>query len=148
MSVLGWAILAVALAVVEIITVTFFPIFFTISALVALVLAVADAPDWSQWAAFGVLGFAFSGLLRPMAQRQLQKGPSLKSRVESLPGREAIVTATIDGQRATGSVLVDGQTWTARPEQGHEVLAEGTEVEIVEVRGATVVVRPANTPAA
>lgn len=140
--------LAVALAVVEIITVTFFPIFFTISAMVALVLAVADAPDWSQWAAFGVLGFALSGVLRPIAQRQLKKGPSLKSRVESLPGRTALVTTAIDGPRSIGAVSVDGQTWTARPEQPSALIADGTEVEIVEVRGATVVVRPARELAA
>lgn len=148
MSILGWAILAVALAVVEILTTTFFPIFFAISAMVALGISVADGPEWAQWAAFGAVGLALSGFLRPIAQRQFEKGPSLKSRVEELPGRIAIVTTLIDGASLTGAVSIDGQTWTARPESDLAKIAAGTEVEILEVRGATVVVRAHHQSAA
>lgn len=148
MSILGWALLAVALAVVEIVTTTFFPIFFAVSALIALGLAAADAPDWSQWLAFGLAGFLFSGLLRPIAKRQFEKGPSLLSLVEQLPGRTALVTTTIDAAHQTGVVSVDGQTWTAVPAPGLATIAAGAEVEITEVRGATVVVRTITEPAA
>lgn len=148
MSILGWVLMAVALAVVEIITVTFFPIFFAISALFGLAVAAAGGPEWLQWALFGVGGFALSGVLRPIAKRQFESGPTLKSRVEALPGRVAIVTTAIDGAALTGAVTIDGQVWTARPEQDLAKLGEGTEVEILEVRGATVVVRPVTGAAA
>ena len=142
MSVLFWVTMAVGLAVVEILSLTFFPIFFTASAIIALVLQLLDAPDWAQWLAFGAGGLILSGALRPIAKRNLESGPTLKSHSESLVGRTAVVTAAVDGRAGVGSVTIDGQTWSARPSDGVSEIARGTDVLIAEIKGATVVVTP------
>lgn len=142
MSVLFWMLMAIGLAVIEMISITFFPIFFTVSALVALGLQLAGAPDWTQWLAFGAGGLLLSAGLRPVAKRQLESGPTLKSRTEQLIGRTAVVTAAIDGRSGVGTVSIDGQTWSAKPLAGLTEIPYGVDVEIHEVQGATVVVAP------
>lgn len=147
MSVLFWVLLAVGLAVIEILSVTFFPIFFSISALAALIVSVAGGEDWVQWAVFGFGGLALCVLLRPIAKRQLEKGPNLKQRVEAMEGRKGVVQQTIDGRAGTGTVVVDGQVWSARPAgDDFATIAEGTDVEIHQVKGATLVVSPLGAP--
>src|ERR1700712_5082014 len=114
MSVIFWVVMAVALGVVEIVSVTLFPVFFSISALVALVFYLAGLPDWSQWLGFVVGGLVLSSVLRPIAKRSLEKGPTLKQGYDELAGRLAVVTIPVDPRAATGTVLIDGQTWAAR----------------------------------
>lgn len=147
MSILFWALLAIGLAAIEIVTVTFFPIFFAASALVAFGLELVGAPEWSQWVAFTVGGLLFSALLRPLAQRQLAKGPTLQSNVEALQGRQGVVTTAIDARAGTGAVSIDGQIWSARA--AGDALAvtvpAGADIEVLEVRGATLVVAPLGT---
>lgn len=144
MTVLYWVLIALGLAVVEILTVTFFPIFFAASALIAMVVLLLGGPDWAQWAAFGLAGLVLSGALRPLAQRQLAKGPTLKSAVESVVGRAAVVQVAIDGRAGTGTVLVEGgEVWSAAPAgDAFGQIPSGSDVEVQEIRGATLVVAP------
>jgi membrane protein implicated in regulation of membrane protease activity len=147
MSVLFWVILAFSLGVIEIISITFFPIFFLISALIALVIQVAGGADWIQWAAFGIGGLVLSAILRPVAKRQMDKGPTLRSGIEELVGRRGVVTAPIEASgAAVGTVTIDGQAWSAKSEgSSHGSIGTGADVEILEVRGATLVVAPIST---
>jgi membrane protein implicated in regulation of membrane protease activity len=145
MSVLFWVVLAVALAVVEMLSATFFPIFFSLSALMALGAYVAGGEDWVQWAVFGVGGLVCSGALRPIAKRQLANGPTLVSTVDSMQGRKAVVRDAIDGRAGTGTVVVQGDVWSAKPAgDAFATIPAGTDVEIHEVRGATLMVAPLN----
>ncbi|MDO9353447.1 MAG: NfeD family protein [Solirubrobacteraceae bacterium] len=148
MSILFWVLLAIGLAVIEIVSTTFFPIFFTISALLALIAFVADASAGIQWAIFGIGGLALSGALRPLAKRQMDKGPSLRSGIEELIGRTGVITTAVEN-RGVGAVSVDGQIWSARGAHGASAPIEvGADVEILEVRGATLVVAPREKPVA
>lgn len=146
MSALFWVILAFGLGVIELLSITFFPIFFAVSALVALLLQVLDASNSAQWATFGIGGLALSALLRPIAKRQLEKGPTLRQGNEGLPGRRGVVTSEIGGSEAVGVVTIDGQSWSAKPGAGASgTISVGADVEILEVRGATLVVAPVST---
>jgi membrane protein implicated in regulation of membrane protease activity len=138
-----WILAAVVLAVLEIASVVFFPIFFAISALGAMVCSIAGAPDGVQWAVFIVGGLALSAFLRPIAKRQLIDGPSRKSNVESLVGQRFVVETAVDGRASTGTVSVRGQSWSARPVADElSQIPVGAEVLVVEVHGATLLVSP------
>lgn len=143
MSVLFWILLAIGLAVIEMVSVTFFPIFFAVSALFAAGLVLADVDPLYQWAVFGIGGLVLSGLLRPIAKRQLEKGPTLHNNIDLLGGRSGTVSTPIDGRAGTGAVTVDGEVWSAKP-HGNELaqIPAGTDVQIREVRGATLIVAP------
>lgn len=144
MSVLFWILLAVGLAVIEILSVTFFPIFFSASALLALGVYLADGADWLQWLVFGVGGLLFSAALRPIAKRQLETGPDLKNPVEEMAGKRGVVEIPVDGRSGTGTVRLGGQVWTAVPDEEFGQIGAGTDVEVKAVRGATIVVAPLN----
>lgn len=143
MSVLFWILLAIGLAVIEMVSVTFFPIFFTISAIAAAIVEIAGGDPLTQWLVFGFGGLALSGLLRPIAKRQLAKGPSLQSNVDRLAGRAGMVSTPIDGRAGTGAVTIDGEVWSAKP-YGNDFaqIPAGVDVQIHEVRGATLIVAP------
>lgn len=143
MSVLFWILLAIGLAVIEMVSVTFFPIFFAVSAVIAAGLELADVDPLYQWAVFGIGGLVLSGLLRPIAKKQLEKGPSLQSNIDQLNGRSGTVTTPIDGRAGTGAVTIDGEIWSAKP-YGNDFaqIAAGVDVQIQEVRGATLIVSP------
>ena len=141
-----WILVAIVLSVVEIVTITFFPVFFSISALVAAILAAAGVSEGIQWLAFIFVGLALCVFLRPIAKRQLMDGPTRKSNVESLVGERFIVETAVDGRSGTEAVGVRGQVWSARP--ATDDLAQipvGTEVIVLEVHGATLVVTPSPT---
>ncbi len=146
MSILFWALLAIGLLVVEIVSVTFFPIFFAISAVLAAVAEAAGVDPLYQWLIFGFVGLLLSGMLRPIAKRQLDKGPNLQSSVDKLKGRTASVTTAIDGRSGTGAVTINGEVWSAKPAgNSFGEIPVGADVEIYEVRGATLVVAPLET---
>jgi membrane protein implicated in regulation of membrane protease activity len=54
-------------------------------------------------------------------------------------GRTAVVTADLDGPELAGQVRLDGEVWSARS-AGHEPVAAGATVTVLEIQGATAVV--------
>ncbi|MFT4035366.1 MAG: NfeD family protein [Patulibacter sp.] len=144
MSVLFWVLLAIALGVIEMISITFFPVFFALSALLALGVYLVGGEDWLQWLVFGFGGLLLSGAVRPIAKRQMDKGPTLKNPVDELAGRRGVVEVAINGRAGTGTVRLGGQVWTAVPEDELGTIDAGTDIEVKAVRGATVVVAPVN----
>ena len=58
----------------------------------------------------------------------------------ALIGRPAIVLERIANDEGVGCVKIDGEVWTARSYDEHEVIPAGDRVEVVEIRGATALV--------
>ena len=63
-----------------------------------------------------------------------------KTNVESLIGKQVIVSETIDNLKAAGQVKVNGLEWTARAADEEDIIPAGTEVTIKEVSGVKVIV--------
>ncbi len=60
---------------------------------------------------------------------------------DSLVGARAVVTETVDGDAGTGLVEINGEGWAARSVYTDDVYEVGTEVSIVAVEGAKVIVK-------
>ena len=69
-------------------------------------------------------------------------GNAMKSGIDSLPGKIGTVLTASKGALNEGAVKVFGSTWTAFPLEGESELVEGEKVEVVEVRGSSIFVRP------
>ena len=78
---------------------------------------------------------------RPLAQKYFN-GRTVRTNVENLPGKSAVVTERIDNDAAKGLAQMDGVVWTARSADG-SVLEKGTKVTVKEVRGVKLIVVPA-----
>ena len=102
-------------------------------------------PAALQIAAFA--GISVVGLLltRPWLLRVVKDcSPLVPTGVDAMRGRIGVVTGAI-GELDSGTVKVEGETWTARSYFEREEIAEGTRIEVVEIRGVTALVIPAPT---
>lgn len=77
---------------------------------------------------------------RPVAVRYFNKD-RVRTNVESMIGRQAIVTSEIDNLQGIGQVTVGGQEWSARTEADGMNLQPGTVVDIVAVSGVKLIVK-------
>jgi len=134
-----WAIVAVLLAVGEIFTPGLFflgPI--ALAALAATVFAALGAGIWIQIIVFGVGSFAAVGLLRPIARKHVTMPRALRTGAAALEGAKAVVLQRVDSRG--GRVKIGGEEWSARSYMPDEAFDVGTEVEVVQIQGATALV--------
>ena len=134
-----WAVVAVLLAVGEIFTPGLFflgPI--ALAALASTVVAALGGAIWLQIVVFGVGSFAAVGLLRPIARRHLTMPHAIRTGAAALEGAKAIVLQRVDGRG--GRVKIGGEEWSARSYIPDEAFDVGTEVEVVQIQGATALV--------
>ncbi len=134
-----WAIVSVLLAIGEIFTPGLFflgPV--ALAALTSTVVAALGGPIWLQIVVFGAGSFAAVGLLRPIARRHLKMPHALRTGAAALEGAKAIVLQRVDGRG--GLVKIGGEEWSARSYMPDEAFDVGTEVEVVQIQGATALV--------
>jgi membrane protein implicated in regulation of membrane protease activity len=134
-----WAIVTVLLAIGEIFTPGLFflgPI--ALAALAATVVAAVGGPVWLQIVVFGAGSFASVGLLRPIARRHLTMPRAIRTGAAALEGAKAVVLQRVDGR--SGLVKIGGEEWSARSYMPDEAFDVGTEVEVVQIQGATALV--------
>ena len=135
-----WILVAVALAVGEILNMSFFLAPFALGALVAAVAAAAGLDVVPATALFLVVSTgAFAGL-RPIARRHLRTPPQIRTGTAALIGRSAIVVERIQNGSAVGTIKLDGEIWTARAFDEDAVIEPGTRVQVIEIRGAIAIV--------
>lgn len=136
---LVWVLLAVALAVGEVLTPGLF--FLGPVALAAGAAAVADLLGSGSVGAFVVFiacSIASLLILRPIARRHVRMPAISRTGTDAMIGRKAVVTRQVDA--AGGRVRVGGEEWSARAYLGDQVLVEGQTVDIVQIEGATALV--------
>jgi membrane protein implicated in regulation of membrane protease activity len=133
-----WMIAAGALAVGEIVTVSFFLGPIAAAALLAAVVAVAGAGLAAQWIVFIVASVASLGILRPIAKRHIKMPARVRTGTAALVGSRAIVLERVDADG--GQVKIGGEVWTARAYDEDDVLEPGVRAHVMKIDGATALV--------
>ncbi len=140
MEAICWLAIVIVLLVIEIATLGLTTIWFAGGALVACVAALLHANIWVQIVLFLVVSVLLLFFTRPLAIRYMNKD-RMKTNVDSMVGKEAVVTESIDNLKAQGIVQVNGLEWTARSEESQEVIPKGAIVEVGRVDGVKLIVR-------
>lgn len=140
MEAICWLAIVIVLLVIEIATLGLTTIWFAGGALVACVAALLHANIWVQIVLFLVVSVLLLFFTRPLAIRYMNKD-RMKTNVDSMVGKEAVVTESIDNLKAQGIVQVNGLEWTARSEESQEVIPKGAIVEVGRVNGVKLIVR-------
>jgi membrane protein implicated in regulation of membrane protease activity len=141
-----WVIVAIAFAVVEIMTVAFFSVFITIGALGAAVASLLGFGLLVQAIVLGVLGVAGILIARPFLVDRLHMGrPALRSGADSMVGQQAVLLEPILGVGQPGHVKIAGELWPALTEDGNP-MPVNTLVVVTALRSTTLIVRPASSP--
>jgi membrane protein implicated in regulation of membrane protease activity len=135
-----WLILAVALGVAEIFTLTAALGLLGVAALLTAAVAALGLPVAVQLIVFTVASAAGLLVVRPLAGRLIRQPPLRRFGVEALVGKPAYVLKEVTGH--DGRVRIGGEEWSARAYDDSLVIPAGATVDVIEIEGATALVYP------
>ncbi|TDV56631.1 NfeD family protein [Actinophytocola oryzae] len=135
-----WLVLAVALGVVEIFTLTAALGVLGAAALVPALLAAIGLPLPIQLVMFGLAATAGVVLVRPIALRHMRTPQLERFGVDALVGKRAHVLREVTDR--DGLVRIDGEEWTARAFDEFSVIPVGATFDVMRISGTTAYVYP------
>jgi membrane protein implicated in regulation of membrane protease activity len=106
---------------------------------------LAAAADSAIDGAAGLIVFLVASVmtltaLRPLVLSRLNSAPTLRTGAAALVGKRAVVLERIVNHEGAGQVRIDHEVWSARSFDDDRVIEVGTQVEIVDIKGATALV--------
>lgn len=140
-----WAIVAGALAIAEVLTLTFVLGLVALSAVGTSIAAAIGVSSAGQWIIFGISDLVLLTGVLPTARRHLRTPPAVRSGTARLIGARVLsisAITSVDG----GQVRINGEAWTARPDVDGLVIPAGQWVNVVKIDGATAIVHPTTEP--
>jgi membrane protein implicated in regulation of membrane protease activity len=137
---LVWLVIAGALAVAEVLSLTLVLGMVSVAALVAALLAGLGAPAAVQVAGFAGGAVVLLGFVRPIARRHRHTPIELRTGTAALIGRRGLALTDVDAHN--GQVRIGGEVWTARAYDDRVVIPAGSQVDVAHIDGATAVVLP------
>jgi len=141
LDIVFWAVLAALAFAGELISVTFFLLFFSLGALVALLAAFAGLGIGLQIAGFIVASLLSMVVLRPALMHRISfRGSERYERHDSITGKSGVVTSSIE-PGGSGTVRIgSGEFWTARAVYPEQRIESGTRVRVLDNDGITALV--------
>ena len=133
-----WLSALVFFVIVEAMTVQLVCVWFSASALIALLLALLGVPEYVQIIAFFVCTALLLIFTRPIVKRIMKK-PAIHTNADRVIGATAIVIQGINNDLDEGQVKVLNQVWTARS-LGGEAIPIDTKVVVHSIEGVKVMV--------
>jgi membrane protein implicated in regulation of membrane protease activity len=136
---LVWVVVAIALAVGEVLTPGLFflgPV--ALAAGAAALASLLGAGAIGSLIVFIVASLASLLVLRPIARQHVRMPAISRTGTDALVGRKALVTKKVDAHG--GRVRIGGEEWSARAYLDGQVLDEGTSVDVIQIEGATALV--------
>lgn len=141
---LWWLVAAVALGVVEVLTLDLVLLMFAVGAVAALVSSMLGADVTGQVLTFAVTSLVMLVGLRPYLLRNLRsRTPLVETNAAGLVGRVALTLGEVTERG--GLVKLAGEQWSARSEHPGQVFGPDVDVRVVRIDGATAVVGPVGT---
>ena len=130
-----WLIIAISLAILEMITINLVSIWFVISALVAMIASLFIENIPIQITIFVILGLILLILTKDAIKKLVPE--KSKTNIDRIIGMEGIVTEKIT-KKNSGEVKVDGKKWTAIAD---ETIPEESIVKILEINSTKLKVK-------
>lgn len=140
-----WLIIAVALAVAEVMTLTLVLGMIAGGAAAAALAAAIGLPAIGQIVTFGIGDAVLIGLVLPAARRHRHTPVAIRTGTARLIGTRAMALSDINTADG-GLVRIGGETWTARPYDEGLSIPAGEWVDVLAIDGATAVVHPTTLP--
>jgi len=134
-----WITVGVVFSVLEILTPSFFFLWFGIGGFVAAA-ASMFVNVALQIVIFAVTSAVLLLLTRPLAKKITGGEPPRKIHVEEIVGKTAVVIEKINNDKGVGLIKIDGDVWRAYSDND-EIIEKGEKVKILKVEGAHVVVK-------
>ncbi|HUS09265.1 MAG TPA: NfeD family protein [Pyrinomonadaceae bacterium] len=140
-----WFVLAAALIVAEVFTSGFVLLWFGVGALAAAFAGIIGINSLGiQFMIFALVSIGLTAASRTIFVNYFSRektGTSLRTGVDSLPGKIGTVVSSSRGAMQEGAVKVFGSTWTAYPAEGESALEAGERVRVESIEGSSIYVR-------
>ncbi len=138
-----WLVIGVALIIAEVFTLGFVLLWFGVGAIAAALVGMMGGGFFLQSLVFAIVSVALTAMSRTIFANLFATGGGHtdKMGIDALPGKVGTVQSGSTGALNEGAVKVFGSVWTAFPVEDTKLL-EGQKVEVVEVKGSAVYVRP------
>ncbi len=133
-----WLIAAGIFFIIEIATVGFLIFWLGVGALLAMIVSLFTDSILIQTAVFVISSCILIPLTKPIIKR-FDKDKPLKTNAYSLVGGTGIVTEDIKPLEAHGLVKINGEVWSAKADKD---IPRGTEIEVLEIDGVKLIVKP------
>jgi membrane protein implicated in regulation of membrane protease activity len=142
---IAWVVLGLILLVAEVFTGGFVLLWFGIGALAAAFAGIVGIDSLAiQFLIFALVSIGLTAASRTIFVNYFSRektGDSLRTGMDSLPGKIGTVVSSSRGALNEGAVKVFGSTWTAYPADGEEPLEAGERVCVEKMEGASLYVR-------
>lgn len=135
-----WLVLAGFFFILEMATTGFLVFWLGIGALFAMILSFFVDNLIIQIALFVMSSIIMIILTKPIIKKFLNNN-TIATNTYSLIGQKALVIEDIDSIKGKGKVKLNGEVWTAKTNET-EIITKDTEVEITEITGVKLVVKP------
>lgn len=140
-----WCILGAILVVAEVFTTGFVLLWFGIGALAAALAGILGVSNLGiQFLIFAFVSIGLTAASRTIFINYFSRektGDSLRTGMDSLPGKIGTVVSSSRGAMREGAVKVFGSTWTAYPAEGESALEAGERVRVESIEGSSIYVR-------
>lgn len=134
-----WLAVLVILVVIELFTMGLTTIWFAGGALVAALVSIPGLPVSLQIFVFLAVSAVLLYYTRPIAVKYFNRD-RVRTNIESMVGRQAIVISEINNIEGVGQVNTGGMEWSARSSYNNVVLPVGAVVTILGVDGVKLIV--------
>ncbi|MCI2068432.1 MAG: NfeD family protein [Bacilli bacterium] len=136
-----WLAVFVLSFIAEAVSFSLVSVWFCIGALISILLnLIPGMPYWVEIIVFFVVSGCCLALLRPIAQRQMQRRIS-KSNIDEIVGQTGVVIKTIT-LTESGEVKIGDVIWTGISSDPEKDIPEKTIIEVVAVKGNKLIVKP------
>jgi membrane protein implicated in regulation of membrane protease activity len=132
----AWLIAAVALGVLELVSLDLIFVMLAGGALVGALTALIGVPVPITVILALATAVGLLAVLRPGVVRQLHAGPDLKIGAAALIGKRATVLREL-AHGTPGRIKIAGEEWTAEPYDEEDRIEPGEIVDVVQIKGAT-----------
>lgn len=140
-----WVIVAIAFAVLEVVTLAFFAVFITLGAVGAALASLLGFNLLVQVIVLGIVGIVGIVAARPFLMQRLHVGRHrLLSGADSMIGQQGVLADPILGPSRPGHIQIAGELWPAIAEDATAIPTE-TPVVVTGLRGSTLIVRVASS---
>ncbi len=136
-----WLILSGIFLIIEIINLGFFMFWFSIGALIAMIVSLFIDNTIIQVIVFLISSTVLLFVTKPLANKILPKESLIKTNSFAMEGKIGKVTVPIEPIEAKGQVKVNGETWSAKS-YNNEFIPKDSEIIVEKIDGVKLIVKP------
>ncbi|MCR5186136.1 MAG: NfeD family protein [Clostridia bacterium] len=135
-----WLVLSGIFLIIEIINVSFLIFWFSLGALLAMIVSFFIDNVFIQAAVFLVSSTILLFATRPVVNKILPKDSFIRTNSASAEGKIGLVIKKIDSISGSGQIKIGTEVWSAKSEDG-SVIEENSKVEVIKIDGVKAVVK-------